>query len=210
MARVVDLGRRPFREVWAEQERLLNARIAGEVEDTVLLVEHEPPVYTLGRKRGAAANVLDPGPAEVIEVERGGDVTWHGPGQLVAYPIVALHGPEQDLHRWLGRLETVLIETVGDFGLAGGRDPRNTGLWVGGRKLGSIGIACRRWVTWHGLALNVDPDLSWFRRINPCGLDAALLSSMAEALGRPITTDEVKPALVQRLVTLGGAGASAG
>lgn len=203
MARVVDLGRAPFREVWAEQERLLNARIANEVEDTVLLVEHDPPVYTIGRKRGALANVLDPGPAEVIDVERGGDVTWHGPGQLVAYPIVALEGEARDLHGWLRRLEEVLIDTVADFGLVGARDPRNTGLWVGGRKLGSIGIACRRWVTWHGLALNVEPDLAWFRRINPCGLDSALLSSMSEVMGRPLSVEEVKPALVQRLVTLG-------
>lgn len=203
MARVVDLGRAPFRAVWAEQERLLTARIAGEVEDTVLLVEHDPPVYTVGRKRGALANVLDPGPAEVIEVERGGDVTWHGPGQLVAYPIVALEGEARDLHAWLRRLEEVLIDTVADFGLVGARDARNTGLWVEGRKLGSIGIACRRWVTWHGLALNVAPDLGWFQRINPCGLDAALLSSMSVALGRPLAVADVKPSLVQRLVTLG-------
>ncbi len=203
MARVVDLGRADFRTVWAEQERLLNARIAGEVGDTVLLVEHDPPVFTVGRKRGALANVLDPGTAEVIEVERGGDVTWHGPGQLVAYPIVALKGEARDLHRWLRRLEDVLIDTVADFGLQGERDARNTGLWVAGRKLGSIGIACRRWVTWHGLALNVNPDLGWFRRIHPCGLDAALLSSVEEATGAPASTADVKPSLVQRLVMLG-------
>jgi lipoate-protein ligase B len=204
VARVVDLGRADFRSVWAEQQRLLAARIAEEVDDTVLVVEHDPPVYTVGRKRGALANVLDPGGAEVIEVERGGDVTWHGPGQLVAYPIVALRGDQRDLHGWLRRLEDVLIDTVADFGLHGERDARNTGMWVGGRKLGSIGIACRRWVTWHGLALNVNPDLAWFRRIHPCGLDAALLSSMAESLGRPLDIAVVRAALVQRLVTLGG------
>jgi lipoate-protein ligase B len=204
VARVVDLGRADFRSVWAEQQRVLAARIAEEVDDTVLVVEHDPPVYTVGRKRGALANVLDPGGAEVIEVERGGDVTWHGPGQLVAYPIVALRGDQRDLHGWLRRLEDVLIDTVADFGLHGERDARNTGMWVGGRKLGSIGIACRRWVTWHGLALNVNPDLAWFRRIHPCGLDAALLSSMAESLGRPLDIAVVRAALVQRLVTLGG------
>jgi lipoyl(octanoyl) transferase len=203
LARIVDLGLADFRTVWAEQERLLNARIAGEEPDTVLIVEHDPQVYTVGRKRGAMANVLDPGGAEVIEVERGGDVTWHGPGQLVAYPIVALEGSARDLHAWLRRLEQVMIDTVADFGLRGERDARSTGLWVGGRKIGSIGIACRRWVTWHGLALNVNPDLAWFRHIHPCGLDAALLSSMAEALGTPLDTAAVKPALMKRLVTLG-------
>jgi len=201
---VIDLGRVDYRTAWARQGELLAARIADEVEDTVLLLEHDPPVYTLGRKAGAAANVLDPGPAEVIEVERGGDVTWHGPGQLVAYPICKLEGDARDLHRWLRGLEDVLIDTVAAFGLRGGRDARNTGLWVGGQKLGSIGIACRRWVTWHGLALNVNPDLAWFRRIHPCGLDSQLLGSMAGQLGRPLEVDEVRPVLAARLARLAG------
>lgn len=208
MARVVDLGRMPYRDAWQVQEKALVERIEDRIGDTVFLVEHDPPVYTVGRKAGALRNVLDPGEAEVIEVERGGDVTWHGPGQLVAYPICKLDGAARDLHAWLRALEAVMIDTVADFGLVAGRDPRNTGAWVNGRKIGSVGIACRRWVTWHGLALNVAPELGWFRRINPCGLDAGLLSSMAAELGRAPDPDAVRAALVQRLVTLGGGAAA--
>ncbi len=203
LARVVDLGRVSYREAWSIQASTLEDRIADRIGDTVLLLEHDPSVYTVGRKAGALANVLDPGTAEVIEVERGGDVTWHGPGQLVAYPICKLEGTDRDLHRWLRALEDVMIDTVGAFGLVGGRDARNTGLWVDGHKLGSIGIACRRWVTWHGLALNVCPDLGWFHRVNPCGLDSALLSSMAARLGRPLGVEDVRPILAARLARLG-------
>ena len=135
-------------------------------------------------------------------MERGGDVTWHGPGQLVAYPICKLEGEDRDLHRWLRTLEDVMIDTVSAVGLRGERDPRNTGVWVGGKKVGSLGIACRRWVTWHGLALNVNPELAWFRRINPCGLESALLSSLAVESGRPLTVEDVRPALIRRLAAI--------
>ena len=204
MAHVVDLGRLAYRDAWRIQEETLDARIHDRIDDTVLVVEHDPPVYTLGRKAGAATNVLDPGEAEVIEVERGGDVTWHGPGQWVAYPIVKLEGPGRDLHAWLRALEQVMIDTAAAAGLAAGRDARNTGAWANGRKIGSVGIACRRWVTWHGLALNVAPDLSWFRRIRPCGLDAALLSSVEAELGAVPDLGRLRATFLQRLVNLGG------
>ena len=195
---VEDLGRTRYERSWARQKELLEARIAGEVEDTLLLVEHEP-VFTVGRKRGAEANLLDTGEIPVIAVERGGDVTWHGPGQLVAYPILALPEGGRDLHRYLRALEEAAIRTCAAFGLEAGRDARNTGAWVGGRKICSIGIACRQWVTWHGLALNVNPDLSGFRRINPCGLDASLLTSLEAELGQAPPWDDVKGSLVEQL-----------
>ncbi len=182
MARVVDLGRVAYAEAWAIQSRQLARRIADEVDDTAFLVEHDP-VYTVGRKLGAMANVLAPGDVPVVEVERGGDVTFHGPGQLVVYPIVALHGRDRDLHAWLRRLESLCFEVLMEFGLQGQRDPRGTGAWVNGRKIASIGIACRRWVTWHGLALNVTTDLDYLSRIHPCGLDAAVYTSMQRELG---------------------------
>lgn len=199
---MIDVGRMGYRAAWALQAQLLADRIDDRIGDVVVLVEHDVPVYTVGRKAGALANVLDAGDAEVIEVERGGDVTWHGPGQLVAYPIFKLEGAERDLHRWLRALEDVMIDTVRTVGLVGERDDRNTGVWVGGRKVGSIGIACRRWVTWHGLALNVNPDLGWFRRINPCGLESALLSSLAAESGRALTVEDVRPQLSRRLTAL--------
>ena len=196
-----DLGRLGYAESHALQQQVLAQRIAGECPDTVLLVEHDP-VFTLGRRRTSASNVLAAGDTPVLEVERGGDVTFHGPGQLVAYPIVSLEGDRRDLHDHLHRLEEAAILTCADFGLSATRDPRNTGAWVGGRKICSVGIACRRWVTWHGLALNVDVDLAWFQRINPCGLDSGLLTSMAAETSEPIDPHRVKAALGEHLVAV--------
>ena len=173
------LGRMPYGEAHALQREILADRIAGRIDDTLILCEHDP-VFTLGRRRGAEGNVLVPGEIPVIPVERGGDVTFHGPGQLVAYPIFQLPPGRQDLHAWMRGLETVVIETLAGYGVRGGRDTRNTGVWVDGRKIAAIGIACRSWVTWHGLALNVSTDLSCFQRINPCGLDAALVTRLAD------------------------------
>lgn len=198
MARVMELGRMPYAETWALQKELVDARARGEAEDTVIVVEHDP-VYTVGRRRAAMANVLDPGEVPVFEVERGGDVTWHGPGQLVAYAILLLPEGKRDLHAHLHRLEELGIAVCAAFGLKAGRDPRNTGVWTGGKKLASIGIACRRWVTWHGMAINVDPDLRYFHRIHPCGFDAGIMTSMAEALGRPVALDDVRRELVDRV-----------
>ena len=198
MAHVMRLGRVAYPDAWALQKRLVEQRANGEIADTVIVCEHDP-VYTVGRRRDAMANVLVPGDVPVVEVERGGDVTWHGPGQLVAYPILLLEGEKRDLHAHLHRLEDLMIAICGDFGVEAGRDPRNTGVWHGGKKLGSIGIACRRWVTWHGLALNVDPDLSYFARINPCGFEASIMTSLARVLGRPIALDAVADALIARV-----------
>jgi lipoyl(octanoyl) transferase len=184
--RIVDLGTASYREVWAQQLALVEQRQRGEVPDTLLLVEH-PHVFTLGRRREAATNVLMPGDVEVIEIERGGDVTYHGPGQIVAYPIVLLTEGERDLHRYLRNLEDAVIATLARFGLPADREPGKTGVWCGPaerrRKLCSMGIACRRWVTFHGLALNVTTDLSYFGRINPCGFESKIMTSMAEQLG---------------------------
>ncbi|MDP2314010.1 MAG: lipoyl(octanoyl) transferase LipB [Pseudomonadota bacterium] len=192
------LGRIGYAEAWALQKGLVEQRANGEIGDTVIVCEHDP-VYTVGRRRDAMANVLAPGDVPVVEVERGGDVTWHGPGQVVVYPILQLEGAGRDLHAHMHRLEDLMIEVCADFGVVAGRDPRNTGVWHGGRKLGSVGIACRRWVTWHGLALNVDPDLGYFERINPCGFDATIMTSLARVLGRPVAVDAVTAAMVARV-----------
>lgn len=197
--RVEDLGSGVLYEAsHARQKELLAARIAGEVEDTLLVVEHAP-VITLGRRRTSADNVLNAGDIPVVQAERGGDVTWHGPGQLVVYPIVALPPGRQDLHRHLSDLEEACIRTCADLGLQAGRDPRNTGCWIDGRKVASVGIGCRRWVTWHGLALNIDPDLSAFERINPCGFDADVMTSLA-AHGVHATRQDVRDRLVAHLI----------
>lgn len=205
---VDDLGRLDYRAAWAQQLALVDERKTGAGADRVLVVEH-PHVFTLGRAQKAVANVLAPGEVEVIEIERGGDVTYHGPGQLVAYPILALGDGERDLHRFLRNLEEAVIRTCATFGLATDREPGATGVWcadrVGARrKLCSIGIACRRWVTFHGLALNVATDLAYFQRINPCGFASSVMTSMAVELDRPLTVAEVTPVLTRALAaTLG-------
>ncbi len=197
MARLIRLGRVDYREAWARQQAELAAVIDG-AENAVILCEHES-VYTVGRKRGALANVLHPGGTPVIEVERGGDVTWHGPGQAVAYPILRLEGDGRDLHAHLRRLEDLVIDVCADLGLEAGRDARNTGVWHDGRKLCSIGVACRRWVTWHGLAVNADPDLSAFQAINPCGFSSEVMTSLSRELGVRCTVDEVELLLAERM-----------
>ena len=190
MARFVRLeGLTDYAQAHALQVRLVNARAAGAIPDTVLLLEHAE-VITLGRKRTSEANVLSPGNVPVIAVERGGDVTWHGPGQLVAYPIVALSGSKRDLHAHLHALEDAVIALCAELGVDGRRDPRNTGVWLpipgdAPKKLCSIGIACRKWVTWHGLALNVDVDLAAFRRIQPCGFAPETMTWLCDHVTTP-------------------------
>jgi lipoyl(octanoyl) transferase len=200
---VVDLGTESFRDTWARQLAMVDQRQRGEVGDTLLLVEH-PHVFTLGRRREAEANVLMPGDVEVIEIERGGDVTYHGPGQIVAYPIVLLTDGERDLHRYLRNLEEAVIATCARFGLVADREPGKTGVWMTTpaglrRKLCSMGIACRKWVTFHGLALNVSSDLAYFRRINPCGFESSVMTSMAEQLDREVDIADVRRVLADEL-----------
>jgi lipoyl(octanoyl) transferase len=191
--RVEWLGRVPYADAHARMSALLADRIAGAAPDTLLLCEHDP-VFTVGRSRGAGANVLQPDDVPVLQVERGGDVTFHGPGQLVGYPICALPDHRHDLHAWLHGLEHVCVETLAPWGISGGADARNTGVWVDGQKIAAIGIACRRWVTWHGFAINVSTDLSFFDRINPCGMESTLVTSMAHHLDRPPRLTDVRDA----------------
>ena len=177
--RVRDLGRLPYEEALAIQHQTVDEVRAGSTPDTLLMVEH-PAVFTLGRKRTALANVLNPGDTPVVQVERGGDVTWHGPGQVVIYPIVQLVDGERDILGVLRVLERAVVATLARYGLASRPDEVNTGVWTGQQKIASVGIAVRDWVTFHGLALNVDPDLSWFARINPCGLNSNVMTSMSQ------------------------------
>jgi lipoate-protein ligase B len=178
-----DLGVLDYRAARERQLEAVDARKQGACADTLFFVEH-PHVITLGRAQQALANVLAPGEVDVISVERGGDVTYHGPGQIVAYPIIMLNEGERDLHRFLRNLEDGMIRTLARYGVVAGREPGKTGVWVEDRKIASIGIACRRWVTFHGLALNVTTDLSYFHRINPCGFQAGVMTSMARETGR--------------------------
>jgi lipoate-protein ligase B len=202
-ARVIDLQRREYGEVWKLQQELVAQRQRDEIADTLVLVEHAE-VITLGRRQSSQANVVAPGEIPIFEIERGGDVTYHGPGQLVGYPILKLDGDERDLHLYLRNLEEALIGVCADVGLEGRRNPGWTGVWIGERKVASLGIAVRRWVTMHGFALNVATDLSRFAAINPCGLDATVMTSLSRELGREVTLDEVVPFAIARLSSVFG------
>jgi len=203
---ILDLGLRDYEEVWRLQKEFVARRRAGEIPDTVILVEH-PPVFTIGRQASpgqtssglfAFADEDEWARRSLVVVERGGGITFHGPGQLVGYPILDLKSRGRDLHRFLRDLEEVLIRTLRDFSLDAQRRPGLTGVWVGQKKIASIGIAVRHWVSYHGFALNVSVDLRYFRMIRPCGLDGTVITSMSELLGREISLAEVKPALVRR------------
>ena len=180
---VCHLGPLGYREGLELQEALVEARAAGETGDWVLFPDH-PPVLTVGRNPSpgallASPDILRERGIEVFEVRRGGDITWHGPGQLVGYPVMDLTPRNRDLHKFLRSIEQVLISTLATYGIAGARSPGRTGVWVGAEKVASIGIAVRRWVSYHGFALNVNPDLADFELIQPCGLDGVRMTSMA-------------------------------
>jgi len=184
---VCALGPTPYAEGIRLQEGLVRARAAGESGDWLLYPDH-PPVLTVGR--GASGDNLRV-PRELLaargiaihEVTRGGDITWHGPGQLVGYPIVGLDRCGRDLHVFLRHLEGALIETLAQWGIPAENVHGKTGVWTGGAKIASIGIAVRRWVSYHGFALNVSPDLGYFDLIHPCGLQGVRMTSMAALLG---------------------------
>ncbi|MEO8563790.1 MAG: lipoyl(octanoyl) transferase LipB [bacterium] len=180
---VADLGTVPYSDALELQRAAARARISGELsEDLLILVEH-PPVVTLGRSSKANHLLASPGllasrGVELHEVERGGDVTFHGPGQLVGYPIVDLKRHRQDLHWYLRLVEEALIHALVPFGIVGERSAGFTGVWTSGRKLASIGVHARDWVTWHGFALNVTTDLSFFDLIVPCGISEVEMTSV--------------------------------
>jgi lipoyl(octanoyl) transferase len=215
---VCHLGRAPYRPTWdlqrVIQEHLVRAKRAnpGHGEAHVLLTVEHPPVYTLG-KSGDRENLLI-GDAELesqgatfVEIDRGGDITFHGPGQLVVYPILDLDRFFTDIHKYLRKLEEAVISTCADFGVVAGRSEGRTGVWVGPdssgpeRKVCAMGIKCSRWVTSHGLALNVNPDLRYFDNIVPCGISDRGVTSLSIEARRNIEVGDVVPILVRHLAT---------
>jgi lipoyl(octanoyl) transferase len=203
---VLDWGRTPYSDAWQRQEELVARRNAGEIGDTLVFTEHEP-VYTLGVRKGAdqhmiwdEAELARRGIA-VCKTNRGGDITYHGPGQIVGYPIINLNA-RKDLHAYLRLLEQVMINTVGTFGLAAGRRDGKTGIWLGTRKIAAIGVAVKKWTTYHGFALNVDADLAPFGGIVPCGITDGTVTSIAAELGTAPPAAEVKNVLAAEFTRL--------
>ncbi|HEY3220217.1 MAG TPA: lipoyl(octanoyl) transferase LipB [Gemmatimonadales bacterium] len=179
---VIQAGTVPYREALEWQRRQAEDRISGRLDHDVLLLLEHPPVVTLGRN-SHAAHLLQPAGIDVFEVERGGDVTFHGPGQLVGYPILDLRAYKQDLHWYLRTLEQALIEALGILDIPAERNPGFTGVWTQGKKIASIGIHVKQWVTWHGFALNITTDLAHFDRIVPCGIQGVTMTSVERERG---------------------------
>jgi len=206
---VRDLGRCAYADTLALQEELLQRKLAGDDTDYLLVVEHDP-VYTLGR----GADVADLLGADqrlgvpVFRVGRGGGVTFHGPGQVVAYPIIALTGRIRDIGRYVRTLEGVLIATCATHGIAAGRRDGAPGAWVGAEKIAAVGVGVRQWITWHGVALNVSTDLTFFDAIVPCRMPAVRMTSMQRQLGAAPPLGAVQATLVHHLQAALGAEAA--
>ena len=197
---VIQAGTVPYAEAVALQERIHLARREGQVPDVLLLLQH-PAVITLGRSAHEEHLLVDRDAlarrgVEVYESARGGDVTYHGPGQLVGYPIIDLNEHGRDVHRYLRWVEESLIRTLAHFGLSGDRVPKLTGVWVGSEKVAAIGVGVRHWVTWHGFALNISTDLDAFKLIVPCGIRDRGVTSLERLLSRPVPEAEVVDAVV--------------
>jgi len=183
------LGRLAYGPALEMQEKSVTARAAGEVPDTTFLLEHEP-VYTIGRKRDRSSLGDAPLPHPIEEINRGGQATFHGPGQLVGYFIFDLQQLTPDLHVFLRWIEEGLIALLSDYGLAAQRREGLTGVWIEDRKIASIGVGVRKWITMHGFGLNVGSDLSGFAAITPCGIEGVTMTSLSRELGREITVEE--------------------
>lgn len=200
---VLDLGLTPYGEALRRQEGLVAARRAGSAPDTLILVEH-PPVVTLGRAKGTGNLRLTPDAlaargVEFFEISRGGDATYHAPGQLVGYPIFDLRDHGRDVLRFCRGIERSLIQALSDFGVEAAAVPGKAGVWVGGRKVASLGISLRGWITFHGFALNVSTCLEGFRVIQPCGEEPGVMTSLAAILGRPVRVAAVQERVVGHL-----------
>ncbi|MEW6376739.1 MAG: lipoyl(octanoyl) transferase LipB [Thermodesulfobacteriota bacterium] len=192
---IIDLGLTDYGEAWDLQRRLWSRRVERKLPDLLLLLEH-PHVITLGRRGNRSHLITSPEILEamnipIFHVERGGDVTYHGPGQIVVYPILDLKDYGYRLIRYVDQLEEVVLCVLRDFGIEGRKDSLNRGVWVNGEKIASVGVAIKRWVAFHGFSLNYETDLKYFDLINPCGLDGKKMTSMERILGRNIPRDKL-------------------
>ncbi|MCE9595291.1 MAG: lipoyl(octanoyl) transferase LipB [Planctomycetes bacterium] len=198
---IVRWGRTEYLDAHARQRELVEQRLAGAIGDTLVLTEHDP-VITLGRKTPRDATIG--GSIPTVDVERGGEATYHGPGQLVVYPILLLEAERRDLHRYLRDLEEVVIRMLAELGLAAGRKDGLTGVWLGERKVASIGVAVRRWVAWHGFALNVTTELDAFRGFHPCGLSADVMTRVADHVELPPSAGLLEESAVRYFASVFG------
>ncbi|MBS1271834.1 MAG: Octanoyltransferase [Candidatus Marinimicrobia bacterium] len=202
------LGRQPYQPVWDYQKELLARRVNGEIGDRLLFVEHEP-TYTLGKAGDenhllADDRELRAKHAEYVPIDRGGDITFHGPGQLVGYPILDLHNYKKDVHWYLRQLEETILRTLSEYDISGVRNEEYTGVWVGDEKVAAIGVKVSRWVTMHGFALNVTTNLDWFGRIIPCGIFHKGVCSLKTLLSEAPPIEEVRKIYTEKFAEVFG------
>jgi len=201
-----DLGVIDYKEAWDLQKRILNARTAGDSGDMFFMLEH-PHTYTLGKTADrknliSSVDYLRDNKISVYDIDRGGDITYHGPGQIVGYPIIDLKDWKKDTHEYLRNLEEAIIKTCAEYGLKAGRIKGLTGVWIEDRKICAIGIKISRWVTMHGFAFNVNTDLSLFKGIIPCGITDKSVTSLKAELGREISIGEAKSEILKNFSEL--------
>ena len=198
---ILEIERISYEEAFELQRRLVAARLKNQIEDTFILLEHDP-VFTANREETfqnilAPSEILAQEGIEVCRTDRGGDVTYHGPGQIVGYSIMDLKEQGRDLHQYIRNMEQVLIDTLAEYGIKAGRDTKHPGVWVKNEKIAAIGIAVKNgWITMHGFALNVDPNMDHFRMIVPCGITDKGVTSMAALLGKPVDRIELHEHLI--------------
>ena len=204
----INLDRMKYQQVYDLQRKLVKLRYQSEIPDYLIVCEHDP-VITMGR--GTDKNNLLVSEesfrkkgVDLFEIERGGDITFHGPGQVIMYPIISLQGRGKDTHKYLRDLEAVVINTLNELGLKAGIKKGLTGIWVNDHKVGAIGVAVSKWITYHGLALNVNTDLDYFKLINPCGITEYPVGSISGLLGRTIDIDDIKKLLIDSFVSYFG------
>ena len=201
-----DLGFIDYKEAWDLQQEIHKSRVSGEVDDFLLLLEHQN-TYTLGKTAHkenliGSEDYLMQNKISVYDIDRGGDITYHGPGQIVGYPIIDLNNWFKDTHKYLRALEEVIINTCSDYGLMSERNPKHTGVWIGDRKIAAIGIKVSRWVTMHGFAFNVNTDLNLFNGIIPCGIQDKSVTSLKLELNQEVSIHEVKAKLLKNFTKL--------
>ena len=205
---VSDIGRTRYAQAWTLQQEIWKLRHANALQDILLLTEHEH-VYTLGKSTNdnhllASQEELKASGTDVFHIDRGGDITYHGPGQIVGYPVIDLNNYFLDIHRYLRSLEDVIIRTLAAFGIMAGREKDMTGVWVNEEKIAAIGVKVSRWVTMHGFALNVNTDLSKFDRIIPCGIFHKGVTSMQRTLGQEVPIESVQKTIVESFADVFG------
>jgi lipoyl(octanoyl) transferase len=201
-----DLGFIDYKEAWDLQQEIHSKRVSGEVDDYLFLLEH-PNTYTLGKTAHkenliGTEGYLKENQISVYDIDRGGDITFHGPGQIVGYPIIDLNQWFKDTHKYLRALEEVIIKTCSEYGLNCERNPKHTGVWIGDKKIAAIGIKVSRWITMHGFAFNVNTDLNLFNGIIPCGIQDKSVTSLKQELKREISIQEVKENLLKNFTDL--------